>query len=77
MRDRGCSARTMPVLGQKYSATGIWTAKCLVAISLPAEKRGEKGERKMSGLACKKELSRDVSDYMVTTQREKLFDDHI
>ena len=54
-------------MGQKYSATGIWTAKCLPAMSLPAKKRGKKGERKMSGLACKKELSRDVSNYMVTT----------
>ena len=66
----------MPVLGQKYSATGIWTAKCLVAISLPAEKRGEKGERKMSGLACKKELSRD-GYYKVFTLQKMLFDDHI
>jgi hypothetical protein len=45
---------------------------------LPVNKRGRKGERTMSGLACKKkEPSRDVSNYTVTAQREVFFDDYI
>ena len=45
-------------------------------MSLPAKKRGKKGERKMSGLACKKELSRD-GYYKVFILQKMLFDDHI